>query len=75
MVDNIIASFASTLKELSPILESEWEAAINWLHNNKMIVNLGKFQAILLDKRGFDNANIELKIGNEKSNRLHQLSF
>ena len=37
--DNTLASFASTLKELLPILESECEAAINWLHNNKMIVN------------------------------------
>ena len=31
-----------------------------------MIVNLDKFQVILLDKRGSDNTNIELKIGNEK---------
>ena len=28
--DNTLASFASTLKELLPILESECEAAINW---------------------------------------------
>ena len=64
--DNTLASFASTLKELLPILESECEAAINWLHNNKMIVNPDKFQVILLDKRGSDNTNIELKIGTEK---------
>ena len=44
----------------------ECEAAINWLHNNKMIVNPDKFQVILLDKRGSDNTNIELKIGIEK---------
>ena len=31
-----------------------------------MIVNPDKFQVILLDKRGSDNTNIELKIGNEK---------
>ena len=42
--DNTLASFASTLKDLLPILESEFEAAINWLHNNKMIVNPDKFQ-------------------------------
>ena len=59
--DNTLASFASTLKELLPILESECEAAINWLHNNKMIVNPDKFQAILLYKRGSDNTNIEIK--------------
>ena len=37
--DNTLASFGSTIKELLPILKSEYEAAINWLHNNKMIVN------------------------------------
>ena len=31
-----------------------------------MIVNPDKFQVILLDKRGSDNTNIELKIGTEK---------
>ena len=31
-----------------------------------MIVNPDKFQVILLDKRGPDNTNIEVKIGNEK---------
>ena len=31
-----------------------------------MIVNPDKFQVILLDKRGSDNTNIELKIENEK---------
>ena len=31
-----------------------------------MVVNPDKFQVILLDKRGPDNTNVELKIGNEK---------
>ena len=31
-----------------------------------MIVNPDKFQVILFDKRGSDNTNIELKMGNEK---------
>ena len=34
-----VASFASTLEELLPILESECEVAINWFCNNKMIAN------------------------------------
>ena len=46
-------------------MESECEAAINWLYNDKMIDNPDKFQVILLDKRGSDNTNIELKIGTE----------
>ena len=41
--DNTLASFASTLKELLPILELEYEAAITWLHNNKNIINPDKF--------------------------------
>ena len=32
-----------------------------------MIVNPDKIQAILLDKRGSDNTNIEVKIGKEKT--------
>ena len=47
-------------------MESECEAAITWVHNNKVIVNPDKIQVILLDKGGSDNTNIKLKIGNEK---------
>ena len=51
--DNNLANFGSTLKELLPILESKCEAtAINWLHNNKMILNPDRLQVILLDKCG-----------------------
>ena len=64
--DNTLASFTSTLKELLPILESECKAAINWFHNNKMIVNPDKFQVILLDRRGSDDTNIKVKIRKEK---------
>ena len=48
--DNTAYSFAKTLRGLVTILQSECETAINWLHNNKMIVNPDKFQVILLDK-------------------------
>ena len=64
--DNTLTSCGSTFEELLPILESECEAAINWLHSNKMIVNPDNFQVIFLNKRGSDNAKIKLKIGNEK---------
>ena len=62
--DNTLVDFASTLKELLSILELEWEAAINWLYNNKLIVNLYKIQLILLNKRS--SHNIEVKIRNKK---------
>ena len=32
-----------------------------------MSVNPDKFQVILLDKRGSDNTNVKVKIGNEKN--------
>ena len=32
-------------------LESESSVAIKWFKDNKMIVNLGKFQSIILDKK------------------------
>ena len=52
-------------KELLPILESECDAPISWLHNNKKIVNPDKFQVILLDKLNSNNTNIKVKIGNK----------
>ena len=36
------------------------------LNRDWIIVNPDKFQIILFDKRGFDNANIEVKIRNKK---------
>ena len=60
--DNTLCSFAKTLRGLVMILECE---TINWLHNNKMMVNPDKFQVIFLDKGRSDNANIEVEIGNE----------
>ena len=64
--DNTLCSFAKTLSGLVTILQSEGETAINWLHNNKMIVNPDKFQVVFLAKRRSDNTNIELETENEK---------
>ena len=70
--ENTLGSFAKTLRGLVTILQSECETAINWLHNNKMIVDRDKLQLILPDKRRSDNANIEIEIGNKKPARLRQ---
>ena len=48
--DNTLCSFAKTFRELVTILQSKCEIAINWLYNNKVIVNPDKFQAVLLGK-------------------------
>ena len=65
--DNTLCSFAKTLRGLVTILQSECETAINWLHNNKIILNPDKFQVILLDKGRSDKTNIEVEIGNKKN--------
>ena len=49
-VDNTLSIFAKTIENLISILESESEIAINWFKDNHMIVNPGKFQAIIFDK-------------------------
>ena len=41
--DNTLACFSKSIQELFGSLESECEVALNWLNENKMIVNLGKF--------------------------------
>ena len=59
--DKTLGCFAKTLRSLVTILQSECETAINWLYNNKMIVNPDKFQLILLDKGRSYNTNIEVQ--------------
>ena len=48
--DNALTAFANNIHNLIHLLESESSVAIKWFKNNKMIVNPGKFQAIILDK-------------------------
>ena len=55
--DNSLSSFAKTIENLISILESESEIAINWFKNNHMIVNPGKFQAIIFDKHKGNHTN------------------
>ena len=55
--DNTLSSFAKTIENLISILESESEIAINWFKDNHMIVNPGKFQAIIFDKHKGNHTN------------------
>ena len=48
---NSLSSFESSIKNLKIILESESKKAISWLQSNKMIVNPGKFQGIIIDEK------------------------
>ena len=47
------------------LLENENNTAIKWFQNNKMIVNPGKFQAIIIDKKKKCHTNETLKIGDK----------
>ena len=42
-------------------MELECETAFNWLRNNKLIVNLDKFQIVLLHKLGYDNIEVKIR--------------
>ena len=53
--DNNSSSIAKTVDSLKQ-LESECKVAIKWFHENKIIVNLDKFQVIVLDKRRSSNS-------------------
>ena len=50
--DNSLSAFESNIKNLKLILESAiTKTAISWFQSNKMIVNPGKFQSIIIDKK------------------------
>ena len=53
--DNTLTTFAQNVEPLISILESERKIAIDWLETNKMIVNWGKFQSIIIDKKQQDH--------------------
>ena len=57
---------SAVLQNQVTILQSECEIAINWLYSNKLILNVDKFQVILLHKEIFDKKNIEVGVGNKK---------
>ena len=48
--DNSLSAFESNIKNLRLILECESKKA-TWFQSNKMIVNPGKFQGIIIDKK------------------------
>ena len=64
--DNTVSSFANAIKNLISILESQSEIAINWFKNNHMIVNPGKFQAIIFDKHKGNHTNRTINISQKE---------
>ena len=64
--DNTLASFEKIIQELIGSLESECEVALNWFNENKMILNPGKFQGIIIDKRKQDQTMKYSKLAPKK---------
>ena len=57
--------FEQTIQSLIALLENESNTATEWFQNNKMMVNPGKFQAIIIDKKKKFHTNETLKIGDK----------
>ena len=53
--DNTLSAFAATS-----------EVVIDWFKKNKMVLDLGKFQAIILDKREHDDTNERIIVHNQQ---------
>ena len=53
------------------LLESENSVAMKWFKDNKMIVNPGKFQAAILDKKKNNHTQEIIKINNKVSKTSH----
>ena len=49
--------FEETIQNLIAILENESNTAIEWFQNNKIMVNPGNFQAIIIDKKNKCHTN------------------
>ena len=54
--DNSLSAFESNITNLKLILESESKAAISWFQSNEIILNPGKFQGIVIDKKKQDHS-------------------
>ena len=49
--DNTITEVCDQLADLIKISEDEGELSVGWFRENKMVVNLDKFQAIILNRK------------------------
>ena len=63
--DNTLTTFAQNVQNLISVLESESNIAIDWFKINKMIVNPGKFQSIIIDKKKQDHTKETFEIGDK----------
>ena len=63
--DNTLSARANKISDLINKLESDSNIAIEWFKMNQMIVNLDKFQAIVLNKKRCDLTNTNAQVDNQ----------
>ena len=65
--DNSLSNIAKTIDSLKQTLKSDWcKVANKWFHENKMIVNPDKCQAIVLDKCKSNSTEVKFIISSEQ---------
>ena len=60
------ATFSKNIDDLIADLQKEFENAIDWFRSNEMVVNLDKFQSIIINRLGKFKNSYELLIENRK---------
>ena len=71
--DNLLVCFGKTIKELSESLESPCEVTLNWFNEIGMVLNPGKYLAVVIDKRVQDKEIF--KIGSKETEVAFQVNF
>ena len=64
--DDTLSAFTENLSKLINILQSESEVINDWFQKNQMIVNPGKFQVIIINKKKGDQTNENVVIDNKQ---------
>ena len=64
--DNTIATFSNSVDDLITDLQKESGNAIDWFRSNKIVVNLGKFQSIIVNMLRKLKDSYELSIDDHK---------
>ena len=76
MDGNTSATFSNNIDDLIADLQKEFENAIDWFHSNEMVVNLDKFESIIINKLLIENHKVYSKnfvtlLGIEIDNKLN----
>ena len=64
--DSTLSTFAENVSKLINTLQGESEVTTDWFKKNQMIVNLDKFQVIIIDKKKVDYTNENVVIDNKQ---------